>query len=186
MATASGMAARYDLGMARKLVAVAVGLAVLVLTPYYVFFADHFDYGEPELRAAIEGTWQLTMQGRAPITLELREARASKTQSSRGWVRSAAACSHRSLVRSAEACMDSTQMDLAVTVTPADATATGQLGVNDTSFRVGQLQLFLQDFAVEARVTPDGTVTDAIVFLHANGESGPMPEVAATMVRTAR
>src|SRR4051794_12461316 len=98
-----------------KLAVVAViAIGGLVLSPWSAWFGDGgFAYGLPEVRGAIEGTWQLTV---APAggptrttTFTLAQGRdPEQAHASRALVRSAAACGSRSFVKSAAACMDST------------------------------------------------------------------------------
>ena len=171
----------------RKLVAIAIGLAVLILTPYFLFFSDvRFDYGEPEMRAAIEGTWRLNAPGRTRLELTIAEAKAPVQHTSRGLVRSAAACAHRTLVRSAEACMDITKMELAVTATPAVAGARGTFTVVNTSFREGNLELVLGGISVSATVAPDGHVTQLDVMSAGDGMSKPKVDAPDSLERIAR
>jgi hypothetical protein len=171
--------------MVRKLVAVVIGLAVLVITPYYLFFADRFDYGEPELRAAIEGTWRLTLPGHEPIVMTIAEAKTPIQHSSRGVVRSAAACGHRTLVRSAEACIDDTEMELAVTSEPASAPRWGRLTVAGTTFHAAGLELDLAEFDVYGEVAPDGSVSELRAYGLAGGKWAGGVQGAA-LERTAR
>ena len=169
--------------MVRKLVAAAIGLVVLVITPYVLFF--RFDYDDAELRAAIEGTWRLTLPGHESLVLSIAEAKTSPQHSSRSFVRSAAACGHRTFVRSAEACMDDTEMELVVTTEPASAPGHGRIYVTGRTFQAGRLELELPEFNVFGRVQPGGSSFDVQAYGLAGGTwASGVP--GATLVRVAR
>jgi hypothetical protein len=171
------------LDMVRKLVAVMIGLAVLVITPYFLFF--RFDYDDADLRAAIEGTWRLTLPGQESLVLSIAEAKAPAQHASRSFVRSAAACGHRTFVRSAEACIDSTEMELVVTTEPASAPGRGRIEVTGRTFQAGRLELELAELNVFGKVQPGGSVADVEAYGLAGGKwAAGIP--GATLVRVAR
>src|SRR5512140_605696 len=106
----------------RKAGTITIGLAVLSLSPVAIWWSvtPHYDYGDTELRAAVEGTWQLTTTTGRNLTFTIRQAKETeRTHASRGLVQSAAACGHRTLVRSAEACMDVSEMPLVIATATA-------------------------------------------------------------------
>jgi hypothetical protein len=141
------------------LVAGAIGVAVLVLDPFLPGWA--FQFGEPEMRAAVEGTWKLTLDHGRAATFTLREASAPTQHAARSLVRPAAACGHRTLVRSAEACMDLSEMTLEVKMiasTLPDEEPRGRLLVAGLSFNGGELDLSLGGESIHARLAPDGTI----------------------------
>lgn len=154
--------------MLRKLVVVAVAVAVFLITPYYFFqrFTSH-QFGEAEMRRAVEGTWtvELTQSNgeRRSITLSIEQARsAERAERERGWIRSAAACGSRSFVRSAEACMDTSRMPLTLTALGDDRPASlrGQLVVDGKVFERGTLDLQLDSHLLHARISKAGDVLE--------------------------
>jgi hypothetical protein len=162
----------------RRAIALGLGLVVLVVSPLVYFsLPPSFDYGDAELRAAVEGTWQL--EGPRPLTLTIRQAKAATHSSAeRGLVKSAAACGHRTLVRSAEACMDLSEMPLEVATSAGPAS--GTFTVVSTEFSSGQLTLKIPGGYLSAMVDPDGSAHDVSV---GDGVAPPQP---ARLVRTTR
>lgn len=178
-----------------KLSVVAViAAAVLVLNPVFGLLSDdeyQFHFGAPELRVAVEGTWQLTLgpAGASDRTITFTLAQSAEerqTHATRTLVRSAAACASRSLVKSAGACFDSTDMPLDLTVIadgrPESRPKPARFVVDGTRFASGYLLATIGDASVEARLSPDGRVTSVSVYL-----SGPAAGVGhdepATLVR---
>jgi hypothetical protein len=156
----------------------AIAVAALVLNPVFGITSG-FDYGAPELRAALEGTWRLTITtgitgttGDAPRVITFTIAQASRADrmhamramhaSSGTWVRSAAACGGRTLVRTAGACMDYTDMPLEATVltgaAPAHYLDGWSFTVGSTSFTRGQMRGQLDDLWLEAELSRQGQV----------------------------
>src|SRR4051812_39013776 len=105
-----------------------LGLAALVLNPWFGVTSG-FDFDEAEMRAAIEGTWRLTVPPTrgAPRDITFRIAQGTAARPSLGLSRAlvspAAACGTRSLVRNAGACLDSTDMPLEITILAGAAPA---------------------------------------------------------------
>jgi hypothetical protein len=153
--------------MVKKLVVAAVLLATLVITPYFLLSSSGplgFSFGEREVRAAVEGRWTLKLPARA-LELSVELARSSATSRSAreaGWVRSAAACSHRTLVRSAEACLDTTDVELIVTVAGASPTR-GTLDIVGTTFERARLRFDAGGQTVHATLSSAGEATDVQV-----------------------
>ena len=138
-----------------------LGGAALVLNPF--FACDQtpaYQYGLPEIEAAIAGTWQATDDGTGrSVKFRIEAGSATQQQSSRGLVRSAAACGSRTLVKSAHACMDSTEVPLVlVALDDNTKTWTGKLTVPGTYFDVAILELRLGDKLVSASINPNGDV----------------------------
>jgi hypothetical protein len=162
--------------MVRKLVMVAIGLAVLVITPYFLFHGDfdrdsEFQYGAAEMRSAVEGLWVAELmpkEGPArTITFTIEQA-GPPAHSSRGggWIRPAAACEHRTLVKSAEACLDTSDMLLklvAIEGAPSSALG-GTFEVRGKKFETGRLELMLDGTTVDAQIAPTGAVLQAHVM----------------------
>jgi hypothetical protein len=140
-----------------------------------------FQYGEAEMKSAVEGTWVLVVSRSSTspteeITLQLAEsskAQPDKMQVMRngraGLVRSAAACGTRTFVTSAHACADLSEMplDVALVNGPADykdAVMSGRLMVGSLIFTQGDFSLSLGALSVHAAVGPDGTVSTVSAY----------------------
>ncbi len=127
-----------------------------------------YTFGEHELRAAVEGTWQLTItspKGSAETyTLAITES--DKPQhAARAWIKSAAACGSRSFVRNASACMDTTRMPLDVRIVAGPATdGSGELMVVGTKFEGAELRLGLGSRSINASITPKGVVETSSIY----------------------
>jgi hypothetical protein len=175
--------------MIKLAVVAVVALGVLVLNPWFGWFGEDdpgFRYDLPEVRAAVEGTWQLTL---APAggptrttTFTLAQGHdADQAHASRTLVRSAAACSARAFVKAAAACVDTTHMPLDVVVlagAPAAHRNQGMFIVVGTTFEAGHLSVSLDELSISAMVSPRGEVSSAAVYL----DHTPS-ELAATLVR---
>lgn len=180
--------------MVRKLVMVAIGLAVLVLTPYFLYSGDdpdvEFQFGEAEMRAAVEGTWIVKLtpkQGPARSILFTVEQWGPTAHSSRerGWIRSAAACGRRSFIKRAEACVDISNMELKL-VAIGDArssTLSGRFHVFGKRFDRGGLHLDIDGSRIEATIAARGEVLDIsmrdgsawLMRVQRPGEPAPAP-----------
>ncbi len=135
-----------------------------------------FEYGEADMRAAVEGQWQLAWSapGRASVsaTVQISEASgqadrgvaATRSTGQRGrFIRAAAACCSRTFVKSAAACVDMSRMDLQVAYVSGEsalqnATLAGSFMVGSLTFRSGYMQLVLDQTHLTVIVRPDGTV----------------------------
>jgi hypothetical protein len=167
-----------------------VGLAVLVLNPVFGVLAGP-SFGAEELRAAVEGTWQLTVRGEvgAARTVTFRLAQGSEVEgghaSARALIRPAAACGHRTLIKSAGACKYGTRMPLEVTLIAEGGerrqAEAGELLVFGTRFDQGLLRVPVAELEVSASVTPAGEVRSAVSSL---GDAGRA--LHSTLVRIAR
>lgn len=190
-----GNAACYSRTMAtsRRLIRIGVltvvGLAVLVLNPVFGVFAGP-SFGAEELRAAVEGTWRLTVQAEdgTARAVTFRLAQGSEVEgghaSAHALVRPAAACGRRTLVKSAGACLDETRMPLEVTRIAdggerrqADA---GEVTVIGTRFDRAELRVRVAEIQVSASVTPAGEVQ------RVSSAGDARRELASTLVRIAR
>lgn len=132
-----------------------------------------FQYGAPELRAAVEGDWALTItpQGGAPTQMTVHVVQGSGASASvappspGGLVRTAYACGTRTLVRSAAACIDVSQMPLAVSYVAGDpalasAPMSGTFNVYGLLFTSGDLELMIGTYQVLMQVKADGSLVD--------------------------
>lgn len=173
----------------RVLVFTVVGLAALVLNPVFGVLGGP-RFGAEELRAAVEGTWRLTVRGEggAAQTLTFRLAQSREVEggqaSARSLIRPAAACGRRTLVRTAGACRNTTRMPLEV-IWIADReerrpAETGELMVVGETFDWADLEVRVADLRVSARVTPAGEVRSVSSL----GDAGR--ELPSTLVRIAR
>ena len=147
---------------------------------------EDFNFGEAEMRAAVEGTWQITFGGDAStseLTVEIREspgrldsgmAVGSGTRA-RAFIRAAAACGSRTFLRGAGACMDMSEMPLDVSYVSGDSAYQGvHMGgifrAFGTSFSGGYIDISFGGSALSADV-------------NANGTASPLRDTAETMVR---
>lgn len=152
-----------------------------------------YQYGEAELRAAVEGDWALTVTHGPGAALELSvrlQQRAEHTASARApsapapsLLRSAHACGTRTLLAPAHACIDSTEMPLAVSLLAGgagleSAALSGNFRVDSLVFDVGTLHLTLGELRVTAQLDAQGNVSSAVL------ESAPAG--SATLQRLAR
>ena len=149
------------------------------LVPVALFFLNptlacdggsEFQYDAADMRAAVEGTWLLTLTpegGSAQMaTVHIQQASATPgTQAlsapGQGWLRQARACGTRTLVSSAGACEDLSQMPLSVNVVAGDAIFTGvatkgMFTVYGLAFASGQVDLTFGDRQVSFTLDPAG------------------------------
>jgi hypothetical protein len=153
-----------------------------------------FHYGEPEMKAAVEGTWLLTLRASdgtlSETTLQIAES--SKAQAwlsptapggsyGTGVIRAAAACGSRTFVKAAGACTDGSEMPLDIVVTGGDprfqgVSSSGGLSVPSTYFTQGMLSLKLGDFSVMFNIAPSGATSLP--------SGGTMDTAVVSLVRT--
>lgn len=165
-----------------------VGVAVLVLNPVFGVLGRP-SFGAEELRAAVEGTWRLTVRGEdGARTVTFRLAQGSEVEgghaSAHALVRPAAACGHRTLIKSAGACKYSTRMPLEVTLIAEGGeqrqAEASEAVVFGTRFDQAFLQVSVAELWVEASVTPAGEVRSVSSL----GDAGRA--LSWTLVRIAR
>jgi hypothetical protein len=174
-----------------KLVVVAVvSGTVLVVNPWFGVTADSFSFDEPELRAAVEGTWQAThttAEGRQrTITFTLAQGGAAPPHhSARAWIRSAAACGHRSFVKAAHACADFTDMPLDVVLLaatgPQPQSEQATFIVDGDDFTAGRFSATIGELSIRAMITPRGEASDVRI-----AATGTASDLVGTLVRTRR
>ncbi len=175
----------------RWIVTGAVALAALVLNPVFgVLSGPHF--AAAELRAAVEGTWQLKVdEGGATRTVAFRIAEGTEADAASAGltsqlelIRPAAACGHRTLVRSAGACRDMTDMPLEVTLLAGGAAPErmrpGTFSVGGDEFKLGWLTVEVAGVVLHAEVTPAGEV-EQVMIQRAEGQP-----LRSTLARIAR
>lgn len=167
--------------MPGKLVVILLGLAALVLNPFVACSHEPpWRFGANELRAAIEGTWTVTVPARGPddpaltYTVHIRQGDGStrdQRASASSLVTPAAACGDRSFVRTAAACMDRTEMPLDVQIVagPLRGETRGALEVVGRSFLHGRVELTLGASRLTALVSPEGD-TSEVMFFHAGSD----------------
>lgn len=154
--------------MARSVLVGVALIAALVLSPFSACDRFTYHFGASELRAAIEGTWQITPRGQPRITVTIMQGGAPD-HAALGWIRKAAACGDRSLIRTAGACMDTTSMPLAIAIVdglPRDTETHGTVLVAGSELVSANLELHLGALVVEAKVSPTGEAeswTDATI-----------------------
>jgi hypothetical protein len=162
---------------------------VLIFNPLFGLGAEEPHFGAAELRAAVEGTWRLTVRTAdgleltMPFIIAQGSAVAGTHASTRALVQPAAACGTRTLVRPAGACADETHMPLEVTlILPGGwlRQEPGQLFVEGTRFRYGYLSVHLANLRVDATIQPDGGVHSV------RSTSDAYPGLSSTLVRISR
>jgi hypothetical protein len=148
--------------MTRTLLLAVVAVTAFIVNPGFGCYPPEraFEYDAAEMRAAVEGTWKLRIQGRPEATLTIVQAAGAEQHAARAsFVRSASACSQRSFVRTAGACIDESEMPLEIKVAGMPVkTATGMLRVIGHEFRAGELDLHFDGMGVYAQITPSGKV----------------------------
>jgi len=145
--------------MRKHLVTGALGLAVLILNPFYAcHLGPSFTYSAKDMKAAVEGTWTLTVEHQT-YSFHIKQSTHDpmQKQSSRSLVPSANACGTRSFVATASACIDFSRMPLVVTLT--GETTDGVFIIEGTTFREGNLVIEVAGHQIDATVAPDGTAT---------------------------
>jgi hypothetical protein len=167
----------------------AVAAAVLVCNPLFGLGAEEPHFGAKELRAAVEGTWRLTLrtvdgaEQTIAFTIAQGGPAAGTHASNRALVQLAAACGTRTLVKPAGACADETYMPLEVTLLVPWARPRqepGQLMVEGTRFQYGYLSISLASLRVGATILPDGGVHSVRSY------SDAYPGLSSTLVRISR
>lgn len=153
--------------------AIAAGLLALLLNPG-LGCGEDFDFGEAEMRRAVEGTYDLTLPGeaapRATFTLSFGKGDMTLVQQ--------AQCSTRSFVASAGACSSTTTMNFNGTVVAGIDTykgrkVTGFFNVQGYQYRGGQLHVvFEHGPRLVARVTETNTLADVSLT---ESTSSPQP-----------
>lgn len=175
--------------MTKKLAALVLGLAALVLDPFFACsaVAPGFEFGADEMRAAVEGTWTITVPagGKDAPAVAYQVVIAQRASVARldehSLVAPAAACGTRSLVRTAGACLDATKMPLDVQIVKGPATAApskGELVVYGKRFRNGRIELTLAGNEMRAMVDAEGTARDATLSVDGSERDVEMVRVA--------
>lgn len=155
----------------RRIVTVNIGVAMFLCTPYFLYRHVAFQFGADELRAAVEGTWEIGIPGpsgsRSPgdttrHTVVIRQGmEAPSGRADRGLIRSASACSHRTLIRSAEACLDATEVPLELrALGEAGPFGTGVMVVYGRKFSGASLTLQFAGREINAHIDPLGHVIE--------------------------
>lgn len=163
-----------------------IAAAVFFLNPSFGCVEEpEFQYGAEEMRAAIEGTWDLTLSysdGQEQVlTVAIAQGGGVPTAQAtpgggRDLIRSAAACGTRTLVKSASACSSSTEMPLTVTFVSGDETfrtaeMRGNLAVDSLIFTQGQLGLVIGGSQISGTLSAAGETSDLVIALN-GGRSG--------------
>jgi hypothetical protein len=179
--------------------ALALALLTFFLNPGIACVSSDepdFKYGEAEMKAAVEGTWLLTLRGTdgtvSETTLQIVQSGTAQAMMSpsgsgshrTGVIRAAAACGSRTFVKSAGACMDMSDMPLDVAFVSGDprfqgAALSGSLRISSLIFTRGQLSLELADERLGATIAPDGVISSPY-------STGPDRSTVESLVRTAK
>jgi hypothetical protein len=130
-----------------------------------------FQFGAAELRAAIEGTWSLTLtpSGGAAKSLVVRIEQATQAPSD-----ATPPCGGRTLVKPAAACVPITTMPLQVTMLSGDAAfegvaLSGNFAVTGFEFSEGQVTLAVGETRVAFRLTPESGPSNVQVTMGPSG-----------------
>lgn len=143
-----------------RTVSYLVATAALILNPMAACELEtHYDYGPKEIQAALAGTWTATVGGET-VKFKVDFGKAER-HSSRGLVKSAAACSHRRWVSAAEACLDVTDVQLKLIAIEGKLPTEPRFVVEGTHFQSGQLMMGVGSAYVWAHVRANGTVESA-------------------------
>jgi hypothetical protein len=138
--------------------------------------STQFEYGETEMRAAVEGTWEMVLQAssgaRSSLTVQIAEATEKKDGSAllrpdrrRGLIRSAAACGSQSFIKPAGACVSESTMPIEVAYVSGDqrfqnVVMSGLFVIPSEKLIPGRIELQLGDMRASATVTPQGIASD--------------------------
>jgi hypothetical protein len=142
----------------KKALLLALGLAALVLNPFYACsVVNGFSYDAGELRAAVEGTWVFITPEHA-YTFQIEQAGTAQQTSQASLIPSAHACGSRTLVNSAHACIETTTMPLVVKY--ADKTSRGSFEVYGSVFSGGHLTINIDGHDVYSQISKEGIVLD--------------------------
>jgi len=157
--------------MVRIAAVMGVFVAVLILDPVGAWSSESFDYGAKEMNAAIEGTWELTLDGET-TRFEISQAAKVARAESGGLVKAAVACNKRTLVRSAGACAGGdTTMPLDIRVTNGLLKMrSGKFFVSGLQFKEGALEIAMGSFTLTATVSPKGKVSKLVPPAWAEGK----------------
>jgi hypothetical protein len=140
----------------------------------------HFQYGETEMRAAVEGTWEIGVVAsdgsQSSATVQIVEATERRDGSAllrsgerHGLIRSAAACGSQFFIKSAGACTTASGMDLEVVYLSGDQRfqnirMSGVFMIASETLVPGRLELQLGASRVTATVTPKGTASNVSMY----------------------
>src|SRR5512138_256094 len=124
----------------RKLVA-GCALSTVFLFNCDLIFGPSFEFGEAEMRSAVEGTWEVTPRSGEKLRFTIKQGGDSDRHSARSFVPAAQACGSRSFIKSASACIHMSQMPLELVALDGHHVLGGQLVVDGTRFDRGDLLL---------------------------------------------
>src|SRR5262245_13418233 len=105
---------------------------------------DDYDFGETEMRAAVEGSWRVQASDWSSVIALMKAPEAKTAARGHGFVRPAAACGSR-LFGSAAACVDISTLHLTGMVTEGTGAGSGKVtarfDVVGMHFTSGQLNV---------------------------------------------
>ena len=172
-------------GTLRALIAAVV---VFLLNPTFACVSEpEFQYGEAEMRAAVEGTWDATLTfmdgSQKTLTFPFRQATRDHhlfgdpgAVGDRLFVRPAAACGNREFVRSAAACTSVSTMPLTGTFVSGDeayrtVAISGEMEIPSLIFHEhARLTIDLGDHSlVTQNLSSDGSVSNVTIRQRAGG-----------------
>jgi len=138
-----------------------IGFAALAIDPSYGCRSETFHFGTTEMRAAVEGTWKLSLPEThdAPAHMYMFQITAAKAEQQappRSLIQNAHACGDRTLVRSASACEPRSFMPLEL----ANVAGDGRLEVDGYELDSARLELDIDGRHIIARLDSHGVVQD--------------------------
>jgi len=155
----------------RNLIATAFGLVALMMN-FMPSCSDEesFQFGEEELRAAVEGTWtgEISTDGGTPSMIELEIVESTIQQSKQSL------CESRSFFRPAEACVSVTTMSVKVVVSSDNDKLnsrefSGYFEVTGTEFQNGGFQLGIPEKVTFEAMYDESKISGSIAEMTEEG-----------------
>lgn len=140
--------------MARTAWTMAIGLGAFLVNPGWACQSGggsddeaDFDFGEAEMRAAIEGSYKGSLSDGRAVTLNVSEAQASSSAEGPSTSTDSSGCITRGFIKPAGACVESSELQLFGRLTVADSRAVqilmkGSFAVVGLTLTNGELYLW--------------------------------------------
>jgi hypothetical protein len=154
----------------RKAIALVIAALAFVFNPLFACdslpLSPDWDYGEKDMRTAVEGTFELSVQpvDRGPgtkLAFQIKQKRAAKQRhAASSWISTANACTSRDFIATAGACIDDSFMEVEFVAVRGGLVPTdGRFRVFGTRFVEGELMFNLPNgTSVNAHIGRDGTI----------------------------
>jgi hypothetical protein len=164
-----------------------LGLAFFFLNPALACGVGdpEYEYGATEMRAAVEGKWNLVVDSegqQTSVTVLLQQdtmfpPTTAQAATTRSLVRPAGACGGRNLLKAAGACIDLSQMPLAVTFVDGDPSLMAEKGagvftVYSLRFDTGELAFQFGGYNVVSSISRAGV--PSVARLGPTGKPGTL------------